>query len=587
MEQQGLQGPRIALLIDFDNVVLGVDDPPGFDVELVVNALRSRGVVVLGRAYGDWYRHNRHRRKLMEQGIELVETPAFGPIIKNSADIRIALDAFEIGMTQNHISHFCLVSGDSDFLPLVKRLQLLGKTVIVIAGNKFTSELIRRNCNEYVSYENLLAESVGATEDATTLEGAYALLNRTVNTMNERGQDARSSAVKQMMLQLNPVFSERSFGCSQFKQFLNKACGAGIIRLGNRDGDSGEYLVRLIDDNGDTGETSAPTTAPEKPLISDLETAPVRSRKSTSAAKSSASKSATKSEATVEAPTDDGGINLAEEIANNASTVSPARRGRLRFSGRTWRSNGTSTKAAESTNEASDETAEEAAAPETTAPADATAAKTASTKTEKKADKADETAKDTTATKVNEVKSDKAEKTEKANKKAEESKPEKASEATEAEASAEKPTEESAPAEEEEKPKKKAPARRRTSSRATTAKSRSTKAKKAESDAEASPAAAEAAKEDAAKAEDKAEEKKTATDSAAEDAAADKAAKSAEKEAPKAEAETEEKKPKRKTPVRRRTSSRTTKKKTEEKEAESAETTDAKSPETQSEDKSE
>src|SRR4028118_220963 len=97
-----IQGTKIALLIDFDNVILGVDDP-GFDVELVVNALRARGVVVMGRAYGDWYRHNRHRRKLMEQGIDLIETPVFGPIIKNSADMHMALDAFEMAMTQPHI----------------------------------------------------------------------------------------------------------------------------------------------------------------------------------------------------------------------------------------------------------------------------------------------------------------------------------------------------------------------------------------------------------------------------------------------------------------------------------------------------
>jgi uncharacterized protein (TIGR00288 family) len=128
-----LQGTKIALLIDFDNVILGVEDP-GFDVELVVNALRSRGVVVMGRAYGDWYRHHRHRRKLMEQGIELVETPVFGPLIKNSADIRIVLDGIDIATAHTHIDTFCLVSGDSDFLPLIKRLQLLGKNVIVIAG---------------------------------------------------------------------------------------------------------------------------------------------------------------------------------------------------------------------------------------------------------------------------------------------------------------------------------------------------------------------------------------------------------------------------------------------------------------------
>lgn len=254
---QGLQGYKIALLIDFDNVILGVDDP-GFDVELVVNALRSRGQVVMGRAYGDWYRHNRHRRKLMEHGIELVETPVFGPVIKNSADIRIVLDGFEIAMLQHHIDAFCLVSGDSDFLPLIKKLQYLGKHVIVVSGNKFTSDLVRRNCNEFISYENLLAESLGATEDVSTLEGSFALLSRSIVTLHERGMEVRSSTVKQMMLQLNPAFSERNFSCPQFKQFLDKAVKAGIVKLGGRDTQSGEFMVFLPGDFDDDASAAEP-----------------------------------------------------------------------------------------------------------------------------------------------------------------------------------------------------------------------------------------------------------------------------------------------------------------------------------------
>lgn len=253
---QGLQGTKIALLIDFDNVILGVEDP-GFDVELVVNALRSRGVVVTGRAYGDWYRHHRHRRKLMEQGIELVETPVFGPLIKNSADIRIVIDGLDIATAHTHIDTFCLVSGDSDFLPLIKRLQLLGKNVIVIAGNKFTSDLVRRNCNEYLAYENLLAESVGATEDASTLEGSFHLLARAIDTLTERGMDIRSSTVKQMMLQLNPAFSERTFGCYQFKQFLDKAARANVVQLSERDGSAGEHDVLLPEKSGQTANNEA------------------------------------------------------------------------------------------------------------------------------------------------------------------------------------------------------------------------------------------------------------------------------------------------------------------------------------------
>ena len=228
-------------------MILGIEDP-GFDVEIVVNALRERGLIVLGRAYGDWYRHNRHRRRLMEQGIDLIETPVFGPIIKNSADMHMALDAFEIAHTQPHIDTFCIVSGDSDFLPLIKRLQSRDKMVIVIAGHRFTSELVRRNCNEYLAYENLLAESVGAEEDVTTIEGAYQLAaSHYRHTCKNATSKCVLRTVKQMMVQLNPAFSERNFGCHQFKQFLDRAARAQIVTLNPRHGMAGESIVLLSD----------------------------------------------------------------------------------------------------------------------------------------------------------------------------------------------------------------------------------------------------------------------------------------------------------------------------------------------------
>ncbi len=335
----GLNSLKIALLIDFDNVLLGIDDP-GFDVELVVNALRERGSIVMGRCYGDWYRHNRHRRKLMEQGLELVETPAFGPVIKNSADIRIALDGLEIGMTQHHIDTFCLVSGDSDFLPLIKKLQYLGKKVLVICGTRFTSDMLRRNCNEFISYENLLAQSVGATEDATTLEGSFALLHRAMETLRERGAEIRSSTVKQMMLQLNPVFSERNFGCPQFRGFLDKAVARNLIKLGSRDKTSGEFLVLLPEEEEEI--------RPE-PVV---EVKAPRGRTPREPRAPRESKLVIKNPVVAEAPREDAlvaatGADIFAPAANHetddhattsANLLSRGlRRGRLKFSGRTGR----------------------------------------------------------------------------------------------------------------------------------------------------------------------------------------------------------------------------------------------------------
>jgi len=367
---QGLPGNKIALLIDFDNVILGVEDP-GFDVELVVNALRTRGIVVMGRAYGDWYRHHRHRRKLMEQGIELVETPVFGPLIKNSADIRIVLDGFEIAMSQSHIDTFCLVSGDSDFLPLIKKLQYLGKTVIVIAGAKFTSDLVRRNCNEYIAYENLFAESLGATEDVSVIEGAYVLLARAINTLNERSMDVRSSTVKQMMLQLNPAFSERTFGCNQFKGFLDRATRAGVVKLDERDGHSGEYSVFLtaegeIAANGaapspTSGATSNGTsngsllggTMPTPAVVAETSAKPTRGRrfsgrdrkredifaKDGDEAAPVIAPSASPSASPIDAETEET-LPSVEAISSLAQRTN-LRRGRLRFSAKTGRTEAT------------------------------------------------------------------------------------------------------------------------------------------------------------------------------------------------------------------------------------------------------
>ncbi|PQV63717.1 TIGR00288 family protein [Abditibacterium utsteinense] len=348
----GLSHSKIALLIDFDNVLLGIDDP-GFDVELVVNALRERGTIVMGRCYGDWYRHNRHRRKLMEQGLELVETPAFGPVIKNSADIRIALDGLEIGMTQHHIDTFCLVSGDSDFLPLIKKLQYLGKQVLVICGNRFTSDMLRRNCNEFISYENLLAQSVGATEDATTLEGAFALLHRAMEALRERGAEIRSSTVKQMMLQLNPTFSERNFGCPQFRGFLDKAVAQGLIKLGGRDRISGEFSVLLPEEDDDKIpaenrlEIKNPEVKPEikNPVVGELngrEAKPAREPRAPRAPRESRLKNAREiSDAPTIAPSGSDLFAPAtpSETDDHSTTSSSLisrglRRGKLRFSGK-------------------------------------------------------------------------------------------------------------------------------------------------------------------------------------------------------------------------------------------------------------
>jgi uncharacterized protein (TIGR00288 family) len=141
--------PRIALFIDFDNGQL--------DITRVLNALRERGIIILKKAYGDWGKFQQFRKVLAENGVDLVERPSiYAGGDKNGADIQLAVDALEACLTNPHIDVFAVVSGDSDFLPLISRLQAYNKKVVIVGMRKTTSAVVMRNCNEYLAYENLL-----------------------------------------------------------------------------------------------------------------------------------------------------------------------------------------------------------------------------------------------------------------------------------------------------------------------------------------------------------------------------------------------------------------------------------------------
>ncbi|MEW6757977.1 MAG: NYN domain-containing protein, partial [Acidobacteriota bacterium] len=142
--------PRIALFIDFDNGQL--------DINRILYALREKGIIILKKAYGDWAKFTQFRKVLAENGVDLVERPtihAGGD--KNGADIQLAVDALDACLTNAHIDVFAIVSGDSDFLPLISRLQAYNKKVVIIGMRKTTSSVVMRNCNEYLAYDNIPA----------------------------------------------------------------------------------------------------------------------------------------------------------------------------------------------------------------------------------------------------------------------------------------------------------------------------------------------------------------------------------------------------------------------------------------------
>ena len=265
----GHSTPRIALFIDFDNGQL--------DINRVLYALREKGIIILKKAYGDWGKFSQFRKVLAENGVDLVERPtihAGGD--KNGADIQLAVDALDACLTNPHIEVFAIVSGDSDFLPLISRLQAYNKKVVIVGMRKTTSSVVMRNCNEYLAYENILTpDQPAAAEpgkaapevDTKDIQQAFGLLSRAISLLEDEDKKVDSSNLKQRMLQLSPTFDEKSFGFGQFKAFLAEAQKSKIIHIGKKV--DGAYPIslgrvgRTLDEETEEEPTPAPAPAAE------------------------------------------------------------------------------------------------------------------------------------------------------------------------------------------------------------------------------------------------------------------------------------------------------------------------------------
>src|SRR5512134_1571059 len=163
---------KIAVFIDFDNIEIGVKTTLNttFDVGAVLEAIKERGEVVTKVAYGDWKRAGDHSRLLTQQAIRMVQRNVTPGGDKNGADINLALDALEMALTHDHINAYVIVGGDSDFISLVEKLKQYDKKVFVVGGQSFTSQIMQRNCHEFIAYENLVsAQRPAATERPTPL----------------------------------------------------------------------------------------------------------------------------------------------------------------------------------------------------------------------------------------------------------------------------------------------------------------------------------------------------------------------------------------------------------------------------------
>jgi uncharacterized protein (TIGR00288 family) len=264
---------NIAVFVDYDNIEIGLKSTlrREFDVSLPLEALKERGDIVAKFAYANWSRQEMATRQMAESAVQMVQRNPSPRGDKNGADINLALDALEMAFTHEHVNAFAIVSGDSDFIPLVNKLKEYGKTVYVVGGKAFTSTILQQNCHEFISYESLLSDGgrgpvvVQTTDRPKSEDGggqrqqqqrdrreqrsrpapldlaqAMPLVERALQVLERRSVQAQLGLLKSTMLQLDSTFSERAYGCGSFSEFVEKLKKADYV---NVSGTGGRYVI--------------------------------------------------------------------------------------------------------------------------------------------------------------------------------------------------------------------------------------------------------------------------------------------------------------------------------------------------------
>ena len=280
---------NLAIFCDFENVALGVRDAriEKFNIKLVLERLLVKGSVVVKKAYCDWERYKEFKAVMRDAAFELIEIPHTRQSGKNSADIRMVVDALDLCYTKEHIDSFVIISGDSDFSPLVSKLRENNKTVIGVGVKSSTSDLLMSNCDEFIFYDDLAREAESSKQrrrkspprkkaaskkssskqveaakpeegksdedrpDEDKMDEAIALVMETAEALySERdGRDKLwGSMVKQALKRRRPGFNERYYGVRSFSDLLEEAERRELIRL-SLDERSGGYLIQKIDDD--------------------------------------------------------------------------------------------------------------------------------------------------------------------------------------------------------------------------------------------------------------------------------------------------------------------------------------------------
>lgn len=269
---------NMAVFCDFENVAIGVREAKyqKFDIKKVLERLLVKGSIVVKKAYCDWERYKEFKPQMHEAAFELIEIPHLRQSGKNSADIRMVVDALDLCYTKAHVDTFVIVSGDSDFSPLVSKLRENNKEVIGVGVKHSSSDLLIANCDEFIFYDDLVREKPskrnGGRKKAAgkAAQGAKPARNESVEAepadssgddkvqkamdmvvgtfealLSERGGDEKiwGSMIKQAMKRRNPGFNESYHGFRSFNSLLEEAHGRGLLNL-ERDEKSGGYIVR-------------------------------------------------------------------------------------------------------------------------------------------------------------------------------------------------------------------------------------------------------------------------------------------------------------------------------------------------------
>ncbi len=224
------QAPNAALLIDFDNVTMGIRSDLQTELKNLLSSDIIKGKVAVQRAYADWRRYPQYVVPLAESSIDMIMAPAYGSSKKNATDIRLAIDAVELMFTRPEIGTFILLSGDSDFSSMVMKLKEYGKYVIGVGIRESSSDLLVMNCDEYYSY-NALAGLVKTSDEETVKRDPWELVTESLARMVRNGDVMRADRLKQVMQDIDNGFDEKDLGMSKFSKFVQEAAQKGLLTL--------------------------------------------------------------------------------------------------------------------------------------------------------------------------------------------------------------------------------------------------------------------------------------------------------------------------------------------------------------------